>query len=48
MARSKYSMVQYKLVRIYVQNYPYKSDANVEDINPENMCNDVNILSLGL
>ena len=22
---------------------PYKSDANVEDINPKNMCDDVNI-----
>ena len=38
----KYGVIKstYNIYRIK----PYKSDTNVEDINPKNMCDNVNIL----
>ena len=40
-----YSMVQNKITNNMRQIKPYKSDKNVKDINPEIMCDDVNIWS---
>ena len=36
-------MVQNKITNNMRQIKPYKSDKNVKDINPEIMCDDVNI-----